>query len=156
MAQETGAQENPLSGGRTGGRGRGRGGRGRGRGGRTSSRSSTLRPAARAIFKGNTDGVKVNVFQCHGENTDKQQSTKAVSVLEQHINKMFTYPDNFAPICRTFTIVPEHGQKDDVGDSHENYMKRLDLLASNTRAVLAIVWGQCSRMIESKLESLDE
>ena len=38
----------------------------------------------------------------------------------------------------------------------KNYMKRLDLLANNTRAVFAIVWGQCSPMIQSKLESLDD
>jgi hypothetical protein len=35
------------------------------------------------------------------------------------------------------------------------YMKRSDLMESNTRAIYAIVWGQCSPMMQSKLESLD-
>jgi hypothetical protein len=34
-----------------------------------------------STFKGNTDGMKGNVFQCHGEHTDKQQFIKTVGVL---------------------------------------------------------------------------
>ena len=106
VAQERGAQENPSSGGQSG---------------EeaedavveaaavlvepATEAASTHRPAARAILEGNTDGMKANVFQCHGENTDKQQFTKTVGVLEQHINKTFTYPEDIALICRTFTIV---------------------------------------------------
>ena len=37
----------------------------------------------------------------------------------------------------------------------KNYMKRVDLLESNTIAIYAIVWGQCSAIMQSKLESLD-
>lgn len=37
----------------------------------------------------------------------------------------------------------------------KTYMKILDLLKSNTCGIYAIVWGQCSLMVQSKLESLD-
>jgi len=37
----------------------------------------------------------------------------------------------------------------------KNYMKRNDLMESNTRAIYAIVWGQCSLMMQSKIESLE-
>jgi hypothetical protein len=40
--------------------------------------------------------------------------------------------------------------------SMKTYMKRKDLLESSTRAIYAIVWGQCSPMMQSKLESLDD
>ena len=69
------------------------------------NRNSALRPA-RTVFKGNTDGMKNNVYQCHWENTDKQQFTRAAGVLEQHINKTFPYTKDVAPISwRTFTMV---------------------------------------------------
>jgi hypothetical protein len=57
------------------------------------------------VFEGNTDGMKGNVFQCHGENTDKQQFLKTEGVLEEHINKTFTYPQDVALVCKSFEIV---------------------------------------------------
>jgi hypothetical protein len=39
--------------------------------------------------------------------------------------------------------------------SMKTYMKRVDLLEGNTRAIYAIVWGQCSPKMHSKLESLE-
>jgi hypothetical protein len=38
----------------------------------------------------------------------------------------------------------------------KTYMKRVDKMESNLRGIYAIVWGQCSPMMQSKLESLDE
>jgi hypothetical protein len=49
--------------------------------------------------------MKGNVFQCHGENTDKQQFLKTVGVLEEHVNKTFTYPQDVASVCKSFKIV---------------------------------------------------
>ena len=119
-----------------GGRGRGRssgrsrGGRGRGR------RNSTSRTAAATpVFLGNTDGMEGNVFQCHGETTNKQQFLKTVGVLEEHVNKNFTYPQDVASVCKTFSIVkltqPDnlskedyegdaYGQADDLGNDDED------------------------------------
>jgi hypothetical protein len=121
-------------------------------------------------FKGNTDGMKDNVFQCHGENTDKQQFLKTVGVLEEHRNKTFPYPQDLASICKSFTITPlvqppNLSKEDYEGDMGKkmmwetlmkSYMKRTNLLESNTRAICAIVWGQCSLMMQSKIESLND
>jgi hypothetical protein len=112
--------------------------------------------------------MKGNVFQCHGENTDKQQFLKSVGVLGEHINKTFTYPQDIASVCKSFEIVelvqppnlPKKDYDEDMGKkmiwetSMKTYMKRKDLLESNSRAVYAIVWGQCSPMMQSKIESL--
>lgn len=37
----------------------------------------------------------------------------------------------------------------------KNYMKQMDQIESNTRAIYAIVWGQCSPIMQSKIESLE-
>jgi hypothetical protein len=42
-----------------------------------------------------------------------------------------------------------------MADIHEVYIKRTDMMESNMRGIYAIVWGQYSPMIQSKLESLD-
>jgi hypothetical protein len=88
-----------------GGRARGAGrGRGSGRGNR-SGRGNGGRSSAPQTFFGNTDGMKGNVFQCHGESTNKQQFLKTIGVLDEHINKTVSYPQDIASICRTFKVV---------------------------------------------------
>ena len=147
--------------------GRGRGGRGRGRG-RGAARTGNRTIAQ--TFIGNTDGMKGNVFQCHGEHTNKQQFLKTVGVLEEHINKTFSYPQDIASVCKTFKLTklepPANLTKDeyeqDMGKKMiwettiKSYLKRIDMMESNLRGVYAIVWGQCSSMMQSKLESLDD
>ena len=90
--------------------------------------------------------MKGNVFQCHGETTDKQQFIKTLGVLEQHINKTFTYPQDVASVCKTFEVIPPTQLKNLAKDVYEgdmgkrmmwetsmkSYIKRLDLLESNT------------------------
>jgi hypothetical protein len=109
------------------------------------------------------------VFQCHGEHTDKQQFLKTAGVLEEHINKTFTYPPDVASICKTFKVVPlvqpsnltDEEYKTDMGkkmmweETMKTFIKRTISQESNARAIYAIVCGQCSPMMQSKLESLD-
>ncbi len=100
------------------------------------------------VFKGNTDGMKGNVFQCHGEHTDKQQFTKTVGVLEEHINKTFTYPQDIASLCKTFGLttlvqppnLTDDEYKNDMGkkmmweETMKTYIKRVNFQESNKRA----------------------
>jgi hypothetical protein len=108
-----------------------------------------------------------NVFQCHGESTDKQQLLKTIGVLGEHINKTCTYPQDVSSVCKSFKIVslvqPADLSEDDYKKMGKKmiwealmktYMKRVNLLEGNTRAIYAIVWGQYSPMMQSKLESL--
>jgi hypothetical protein len=104
-------------------------------------------------------------WQEHGQAT----VFETVGVLEEHLNKTFTYPQDLTLICKLFTITPpvqppNPSKEDYEGDmgkkmmwetSMKSYMKRTDLLESNTRAIYAIVWGKCSPMMQSKIESLD-
>ena len=39
--------------------------------------------------------------------------------------------------------------------SMKNYMRQVEKVESNLCAIYAIVWGQCSPLMQSKLESLD-
>jgi hypothetical protein len=90
-------------------------------------------------------------------------------VLEEHINKTFSYPQDIASICRTFELVAlmqpanltKEEYEEDMGKcmiwqtSMKSYIKRTYMMESNIRGIYAIVWGQCSPTMQSKLESLD-
>jgi hypothetical protein len=121
-------------------------------------------------FRGNTDGMKGHVYQCHSETIDKQQFLKTNSILEEHINKTFTFPADIAPVCKAGFVIPtivqppnltEEEYKTDMGKKMiweieiKTFMKRRDMQESNKRAVYAIIWGQSSPMMQSKIESLD-
>jgi hypothetical protein len=113
--------------------------------------------------------MKGNVFQCHGENTNKQQFLKTMGVLEEHINKTFDFPQDVVSVCKSFEITPltepENITKEKYNEdmaakikfdaSWKSFLKRDEKMESNMRAIYAIVWGQCSTMMQSKLESLD-
>jgi hypothetical protein len=110
-----------------------------------------------------------NVFQCHGESTGRQAAVpKTVGVLGKHINKTFTYPQDVSSECKSFKIVSlvqpaelsdndykKMGKKMIWEASMKTYMKRVNFLEGNTRASYEIIWGQCSPMMQSKLESLE-
>jgi hypothetical protein len=152
-----------------GDRGQGHNGRSCGRGNRSGNRNNSINKTTVPEFVGNTDGMKGNVFQCHGESVSRKQFLKTVGVLEEHINNTFTNPQDVASICKTFDIVaptqPKNLTKEEYeGDmgkkmiwemSMKTYMKRMDMLESNQCGIYAIMWGQCSPMMQSKLEPLD-
>ena len=108
-------------GGRGGG---GRGGRNGGRGNRTKGHNGIQKNNVGnkngQTFKGNTDGMKANVFQCYGETTDRQQFTKTLGVLNEYINKSFTYPQDVASVCTSFKLTPPVQPKDLTDDEYVN------------------------------------
>jgi hypothetical protein len=94
---------------------------------------------------------------------------KTVGVLEEHVNNTFDYPQDIASVCKSFEVVmltmPANLDKavyeEDMAKgmiwetTMKTYLKRTDKMESNLRGIYAIVWGQCSPMMQSKLESLD-
>ena len=105
--------------------------------------------------------MKGNVFQCHGESVNRQQFLKTVGVLEEYVNKTFTYSQDVASVCKSFTVdtltQPSNLSKDDYEKDMgmrmiwetgmKTYMKRLDKQESNLRSIYAVVWGQCSPLM---------
>jgi hypothetical protein len=83
-------------------------------------------------------------------------------VLGEHINK--------TSVCKNFKIVkltqPVDLSKKDYEENMgkrmiwettmKSFIKRTDLMESNVRGIYAVVWGQCSPMMQSKLESLGD
>jgi hypothetical protein len=93
--------------------------------------------------------MKGNVFQCHGESANKQQLLKTVGVLEEHINKTFTYPQDVTSVCRTLELEkltqPPNLLKVEYDDNMgkrmiwettmKSYIKRTEMMESNVRGI---------------------
>jgi hypothetical protein len=120
-----------------------------------AGRGNAGRRSMPQTFFGNTDGMKGNVFQCHGESTSKQQFLKTVGVLEEHINKTSDYPKDIASVCKSFAVVPltmpdnldkatyntDMGRRMKRETSMKAYMRRTEKMESNLRAIYATMWG---------------
>ena len=52
------------------------------------------------VFKGSTDDMKDNIFQCYSKSLDKQQFTKKVDVLAGYIDKNMVYPKDVSSVCK--------------------------------------------------------
>ena len=91
-------------------------------------------------------------------------------MLEEHIIKMFTYPQDIVSICKKFEVIAlqqppnlrKEEYKDDMGKrmmwetQMKTFMKRSDMRVTNTRGIYTIVWRQCSPMMQPKLESVED
>ena len=75
----------------------GRDGCGRGRG---AGRHNKTKYRNTKVFKGNTDDIKYNVFQCYGESPDKQQFNKTVDALAGYIDKNMDYLKDVASLYK--------------------------------------------------------
>ena len=103
----------------------------------------------------NTDGIKDNILQCYSEITDKQQFLKRMGALEELVHKVFTYPHDVASVHKFFAITPliqprNLSKKECAEDIDKKmiwealmktYMKRFNLLKSNTCRIYTIVLG---------------
>lgn len=145
----------------------GRSGRGRNRGARNEpSRGVTNHPS----FKGETDDMHGNVFECFDERRDPRQYTKTLHALEGYVNKNLKFSEDLAPLFATDMNSPSVELPADLPidpaptrmaemiwkETVKEHVKRTQELRSNLATVYAVIWGQCSEAMRVKLRSLDE
>ena len=128
------------------------------------NRTNTTTSSPRS-FKGNTDGMNGHVFQCHDETHDKQQFTKTVDALLEYINKELDHAADIASLCDDFTVIDLTSvTPSDLATTEtsllkkklwekaiERYLERVNELDSNLRHLFAVIYGQCSYNLQTKL-----
>jgi hypothetical protein len=151
--------------GSTGGRGR-RDNRPRGsRGGRARTQATSNN---RGIFKGSTEGMNGNVFECYEEQSDRRQYAKTLEVLDGYVRKTLKYSEDLAPLFADTMAVPMVDMPDDLDEDAgltmkmifaeevKTYVKRNHTLKSNLATVYAVIWGQCSDDMKAKIKTHDD
>jgi hypothetical protein len=138
------------------------------RGGRTRvGGAGTTTSANRSIFKGDTEDMNGNVFQCYEEQVDRRQYAKTVEALDAYVKKKLTYSADLAPLFATTMRTPTIDLPGDLapgaGDTMKmifaeevkEYVKRTRVLASNVATVFAVIWGQCSENMKARVRTSD-
>lgn len=163
-----------------GGRGRGRGRSSRSRGGgrrQASPRKSSNRPTG-----GNSDSMHGHVFELPTENEDKKQFLHTLAMAKEVMQKEYKNAEDlmglFAdPMVPPVIVDPARPARpnttnmnpdetviamEDYQDARARYNaliiaadKRREKLASNTSALWALIWGQCSDGLRAKLRTLN-
>jgi hypothetical protein len=118
-------------------------------------------------FQGNTEGMNSHLFQCHNETQDRQQFEKTVEALCEYINKELKHAGDVSSLCDTFNVIDLRSvQPEDLDENEksmfvkkkwekevERYLERVNELDSNLRHIFAVIYGQCSYSMQTKLIS---
>ena len=147
-------------------RGRNRGARGtRGTNGTTRSDG---RPPRTTTFRGTTPEMGGHVFECYEEQTDRRQYAKTLEALEGHVKKTMKYAEDLSTFFGDEMLAPEierpakpGPQADEVDEAIwkeelKEHVKQVRVLKGNLATMMAVIWGQCSEAMKSKLKSHDD
>ena len=74
-----------------------RGGRSRGQGQRGQGRGGPLR-ITRTNFKGDTEGMNGNVFECYEEQNDRRQFMRTREALDGYVKKTLKFVEDLSPL----------------------------------------------------------
>ena len=105
-----------------------------------------------------------NVFQCHEEACNPSQFNRMLKVLECYANKMYTsaqdlqmlFDEMKVPKIEQPTPLSNNGSEIDKQIFNlklKKYVDREDTLLANLRALFAVIWGQCSLTMKTKLKT---
>jgi hypothetical protein len=149
-------------GGTVAGRG-GRGGRGRGA---TAVRGRGPQQPPRTAFKGDTEGMNANVFQCYEEQSDRRQFIKNKEALDSYVKKNLKYNEDLASLFAEEMTLPELDMQEELPEGStpmemrlsegelQEFVKRRKCFRGNLAAVQAVILGQCSEAsMKAKLRS---
>ena len=129
---------------------------------KTTSVSVSTSSTVKAKFKGETSGLNGHVFQTIDESKDAMQYLKTLEALERYANK--TYEVDMSSIFEKPPVLPTIPLPETPEDSkpqvykdlyaHEvkQYGVKKDKLAMSLKAIWAVIWGQCSPNMITKLE----
>ena len=121
----------------------------------------------RTAFKGNTEEMNGNVFECYEEQSDRRQFSKTIECLDAYTKKTLTYSADLASLFATKMAAPvvEHpvpieGVLDKFSEivfaeEAREWVKRNRALLSNLATVFAVAWGQCSEEMKLRLKTHD-
>jgi hypothetical protein len=133
--------------------------------GTTGQQAATSR--SRAAFKGNTEEMNGNVFECYEEQSDRRQFSKTIECLDAYAKKTLMYSADLAPLFATKMAAPVverpapvEGVLDKFSEivyvkEAREWVKRNRALLSNLATVFAVAWGQCSEEMKLRLKTHD-
>jgi Zinc knuckle len=135
--------------------------------GATGQHAATSRN--RAVFRGNTEEMSGNVFECYEEQTDRRQFAKTIECLDAYSRKTLTYSADLKPLFATKMTTPiierpvpppvEKGLEEFntmfFAEEVREFSRRKRALVGNLATIFAVAWGQCSEEMKLQLKTHD-
>jgi Zinc knuckle len=144
----------------------GRGGqRGHGRNSRNQSRGARNN-IVRSTFKGNTPDMNGHVFECYEERGDRTQFPKTLEALGEYAAKNLKHPEDLKSLFEEEMVAPNITEPADLPATPtkrqeviweaglKSYSRRLEEMRSNLTTLYAVIWGQCSEAMRTKIRAL--
>ena len=105
-----------------------------------------------------------HVFQCFNESDSSNQFTRTVEALGEYISTNLKNSGDMTSLTEDLKlpIIPEPGEpasntsefKKEVWRTQvKSYVTRLEALESNLKTAYAVVWGQCSTLMRTKVKA---
>jgi hypothetical protein len=109
-----------------------------------------------------------NVFECFDERSDRRQFAKTTEALQGYCKKNLKFSEDLAglfadPMTAPHILPPREPSEDATrleealwNEQVKTYSKRIDTLRSNLGTTHAVIWGQCSEAMKSKIRSITD
>ena len=124
-----------------------------------------------SVFKGEYEAMNGHVFQTKDESKVTLQFIKTSKELMRYSVKKFKHPDDIVQLIMDlketkFTLpdTPPKKSNGKIGRGHKllhtekikRYLEREQVYEDNKKKLFLVVWDQCSRSMQSKLEALEK
>jgi hypothetical protein len=109
-----------------------------------------------------------HVFECYEEQGDRTQFPRTLEALGEYAAKNLKYPEDLKSMFRETMTAPllvepadlptGAGKREEViwEASLKTFARRTEELRSNLTTIYAVIWGQCSEAMRTKIRSLSD
>jgi hypothetical protein len=109
-----------------------------------------------------------HVFECYEERGDRTQFTKTLEALGEYAAKNLKYPEDLKPLFEETMSAPDIVEPTDLPATStkkqeliwesalKSHSRRVDELRSNLTTIYAVIWGQCSEAMRTKIRALTD
>ena len=124
---------------------------------------------SRTTFRGNTEEMNGNLFECFEEQNDWQQFSKTIECLDTYARKTLSYTADLTPLFAARMATPiierpvpppakkglEEFNTMFFAEEVREFSRRKRAPVSNLATIFAVAWGQCSEEMKLQLKAHD-
>ena len=118
-----------------------------------------------STFKGYEEKMNRNIFQTFSQCNDATQLQRTMDALGKYINKYLKHPSDLKDLVKNLATPEIEEPTVDVKNPalcaemikivSKDYYKRKNLLKDKLTHIYTIVWGQCSKAMQTKIMGID-
>ena len=117
-------------------------------------------------FRGKIEDMNGHTFTSHGETSSPSQYSNTMEQLGRYVSHTYTYGEDIQSLAQNLKDT-KISKPEDINQKTGNatakriwekemdeYVKRSGIYKSNTKKLYSVVWGQCSPVLQARMEQL--